>query len=351
MRIEVHKIVSCGFYRRGSADAPIFGDLNSILTDLENWVQTRPNVAATATFEDMENIPERVLCSSFVRLSGQKGIGMALWYCSPSTEQGVAYIPMDKKPGEIRASEQPLPTNGIAGWPRYFWIEPEQSIVAALIPEGGVRSANSGLPAARSYLESFLSYFSPYVVWEQTSSDQTSQKNAIKGYRKDKSQSPDNTVTPRFETKPLTLPGPLDEIRGQRMNISKFVSTTKISRQVPDMRKSWEKAMQVLGWDEFNAPQDDHISFRLETAWNPGENELEDTIEKWRQRRLEVKEHVGVRIKGDAKILWFDRAKCTDEIEIGKDLERALHWGPRQVERVVKLAEPHVRQLIAGTKE
>jgi hypothetical protein len=60
LRIEVHRITSCGFYRRGSF-ASCFGGLNSFLDELETWIQTRSNVAATATFTDPENIPERVL--------------------------------------------------------------------------------------------------------------------------------------------------------------------------------------------------------------------------------------------------------------------------------------------------
>jgi hypothetical protein len=346
LRIEVHRITSCGFYRRGSF-ASCFGGLNSFLDELETWIQTRSNVAATATFTDPENIPERVLCSCFVRLSGQ-GVGMALWYCSPSTEQGVAYIPMDEKPGEIEAAEQRLPTNSIAGWPRYFWIEPEQSIVTALIPSGAVTTAGSGLPSARSYLESYLSYFSSHVVREETSANPSTQENTIKGYRNNENEPPDKTVVPKFKTQPITLPGPIDEIRQQRENIRKFVSTTKISRHMPDVREKWEKAMQYLGWDAFKPPQDDNISFRLETAWQPGENDLEEVIEKWRQRSREINERAGVRLKGGSGVLWFDRTKCADEIEIDDELENALHWRPRQIEQVIRMAEPQVRQLIAS---
>lgn len=193
----MHTIRSCGFYRRGSA-SPCFGNSARIIDQLENWIQTRPNVAATATFTDPENIPEHVLCSSFVRISG-RGVGMALCYCSPSTDQGVAYIPMDEKPGEIEASEQRLPSNSIAGWPRYFWIEPEQSLMIALIPSGAVRSSTSGLPAARSYLESYLSYCSPFVVYEETSSTGSTQQNLIKGYRNDENQSPDDMLVPHTQ--------------------------------------------------------------------------------------------------------------------------------------------------------
>ncbi len=103
-----------------------------------------------------------------------------------------------------------------------------------------------------------------------------------------------------------------------------------------------------MGWDAFKPPQDDNISFRLETAWHPGENDLEEVIEKWRQRSREINERAGVRLKGDSGVLWFDRTKCTDEIEIDDELENALHWRPRQIEQVIRLAEPQVRQLTAS---
>jgi hypothetical protein len=47
-------------------------------------------------------------------------------------------------------------------------------------------------------------------------------------------------------------------------------------------------------------------------------------------------------------VLWFDRTKCADEIEIDDELENALHWRPRQIEQVIRMAEPQVRQLIAS---
>ncbi len=126
----------------------------------------------------------------------------------------------------------------------------------ALIPSGVVRFSASGLPAARFYLESYLSYCSPFVVYEETSSTGSTQQNLIEGYRNDESQSPDDTLVPKFETQPITLPGPLDEIREQRQNIRKLVSTTKISGHMPDVREKWEKAMQFLGRDSFK-PQED----------------------------------------------------------------------------------------------
>ncbi len=105
--------------------------------------------------------------------------------------------------------------------------------------------------------------------------------------------------------------------------------------------------MQFLGWDSFKPPEDDNISFRLETAWHPGEDELEDVIDQWRQRSREINERAGVRLKGASGVLWFDRAKCTDEIDIGDELEYALHWRPHQIEEVIRMAEPRVRRLIA----
>jgi hypothetical protein len=312
---------------------------------LKNWVQSRPNVAATATFTDLENIPEQVLCSAFVPISPQ-GIGLALWYCSPSTEQGVAYIPMNKKPGELEAAEQKLPGDSIAGWPRYFWIDPEKSLVVALMPNGAVRAGGSGLPSARRYLESYLYYFSPFVVCDKQESSQTSKEDSIKGWRKDSSEIPDKKLVPKFETQPLLLPGPLDKIRAQVKDIRKLVTSARISRNIPDVRLSWEKAMTLLGWEAFRSPGTDKLSLRVETDWRPTEDELEEIIMQWQHRSQQIGERVGVRLTGGSNILWFDSARCIDEVEIGNKLENSLHWRPRQIKDVIEKAEPKVRRLI-----
>ncbi|MDY0144141.1 MAG: hypothetical protein RBR97_19850, partial [Bacteroidales bacterium] len=65
MEFEIFKIQKCGFYKKSQH---CFADLNDLLVTLNDWVGSRPNVAATATFQDLESIPEQVLCSCCVQI-------------------------------------------------------------------------------------------------------------------------------------------------------------------------------------------------------------------------------------------------------------------------------------------
>jgi hypothetical protein len=83
----------------------------------------------------------------------------------------------------------------------------------------------------------------------------------VLGWCSDPSASPDPTLTACFETKPLSLPGPLDQIRYMQPEIRKLVTSYSVTQDVPGMRNGLERAMQVLGWDRYRAPEGDKKSF------------------------------------------------------------------------------------------
>jgi hypothetical protein len=345
MKIELYAISRCGFYSRGNSDS-LFGELSDTLSGLDSWVGSRSNVAATATFEDSESTPEQVLCSTFTVVDGM-GAGLALWFRMPATERGVAYIPVNGKPGKLHASEQRLPTDSIAGWPRYFWIEPEKAILVALVPNGPIKVRSSGLPQARKYFQAYLREHSPFVVRNTESSTRTSETSLIRGWRAHDSDPADNTLSAKFETGPVVLPGPLDQIRAEHHNIRKLVTTTTLGLDVPDMRTRLERALQIIGWDIFQPPEKERLNFRMEVDWTPSQDELEKMINQWQTHAVVSRQRVGVKLSGSNTILWFDRARCTGEIVLDENLEMSLHWGPSQLGEVIRIADPLVRRLVA----
>jgi hypothetical protein len=253
------------------------------------------------------------------------------------------------------ASEQRFPDNSIPGWARYFWVDPARNLLVTLIPGGGVRNRNSGLPSARQYLQSFLHGFSPYAVTRILGSGPHFEDREVLGWRSDPSASPDPTLTARFETKPLSLPGPLDQIRYMQPEIRKLVTSCSVMRDVPGMRTGLEQAMQVLGWDRYRAPEGDKLNFRFETDWQPTKSELEGVIEAWERRNARaliggapVNDRVGVKTRGESGTKWFDRASCSDEMDLGQPLENSLHWTPQELTDIIQSVREPVAQLAAA---
>jgi len=319
---------------------------------LNDWVGSRPNVAATATFQDLESIPEQVLCSCCVQIPAI-GFGLALWNKTPATEQGVAYIPMDARPGQFTASEQRFPNNSIPGWARYFWIDPARNMLVTLIPEGGIRNKNSGLPSARQYLQSFLHAFSPYAITRCSEDGQHFENREILGWRNDPTVSPDLTLAAFFKTNPLSLPGPLDQIRSLQPVIRKLVTSYAVTRDVPDLYSGWERALQFIGWDRYRAPEGDKLNFRFETDWQPTLNELEAEICAWEERITQTfigegagYNRVGIKVRGESGTIWFDKARCIDEVDLGQELENALHWTPDQIISIIQSIQNKVDNLL-----
>ena len=348
MRIDLYRITRCGFYARGKSQLQ-FGGLSNFLDEFVSWVANRPDVSATATFEEPGNIPDQILCSACTRLENE-GVALSLWNRAPGTENGVAYIRMDGKPGAVDATERKLPKNSVAGWPRFFWIDPQSSVLVALIPEGTYRTRSAGLPAARRYLRAYLEKYSPYAVTAVTSEDAISQNLQILGWRDYDEESPDPTLRVKFDTRPIFLPGPIEEILANYINIRKLVTSVRVRRDVPDIRSSWEKAMESLGWDAFQMPDQDCLNFRFEVDWQPTHNELQRTIGRWKQSFNNMEQRTGVMLRGSSKVLWFDKARCTNALKLDEHLEKALHWGPSDLEKVVKASQSRVRKLISLTK-
>jgi hypothetical protein len=99
----------------------------------------------------------------------------------------------------------------------------------------------------------------------------------------------------------------------------------------------------------------DKLNFRFETDWQPTKSELEGVIEAWERRNARAliggapgHDRVGVKTRGESGTKWFDRASCSDEMDLGQPLENSLHWTPQELTDIIQSVREPVAQLAAA---
>lgn len=340
MKIDLHNITRCGFYEQGSARMPLFGDLSAWHNDFIKWVQGRQSVALTTTFQDQDAKSPMVYCAGTVQQGS--GFGLILWHGVPATEKGIAYIKMDAPPGKVDAQEAQLDQNSIPGWPSYFWILPQQGLLARLQPTGKIRNRSTGLPACRDYLQGWLRSHSCYVERIARSDAPDGAEFEI-AWRPTVVSASRTDLSVHFESQPLTTPCALDEIRRRHDEIRKLVHSVQINRALPADHNWLNQLMSVMGFDGFSSPETDRLSFRWDTDWRPELAELEMLISRQNvSGERDRRERQAVRLKGDPHLYWLDGGPVRDEVLLPDDLEHALHWSPQQLEQAWSTATSQV---------
>jgi hypothetical protein len=342
MKIELHNINACGFYQRAST-TPLFGGLNEWVYEFYQWIHSRPNVASTTVFEGLD-----VYCAGCI--PGLDGIGVKLWHGTPATESGVAYIDMSDLPGgSVTASEQPMPSNSIPGWPSFFWILPESHMIVTLQHTGRIRNRSTGIPQLRDYFEGYLKLFSPYVVFGTQHHSSDVFASEVTGYRPLNGTDAYSDLYLRMGTSPCELPSELEVIFSQSDRITKLVSTVQISRSLPLELGMLESALHTFGWGNYSAPAKDLINMHWETDWQPNSEELDGLIQGYRARCVSdlKKERVGVRFRGEAGTHWLDTINAHAEVVLPEELEHALDWNGEQIQQAWQCAQGVVQLLLA----
>ena len=332
MRIELHQIARCGFYERAQPK-PLFGHPSDWGATLPAWVRTRANVAATTTFDAVEGQPT-VYCAACVE--EDEGFGLVLWHSMPATESGVAYIPMAASPNAVAASEERLPEHSIPGWPSYFWVLPAARRIVVLHPTGKIRNRGTGLPAVRDYLRAFLERFSPFVALADAGEPdpRADASRAILGWRAHPTHVPRNDLRVRFDTRPVEVPCVLDAIRQRCADIRKLIHSVQVTHALPVERARLEQLLSISGWSTpYRTPEQDRLSFRWESDWQPSPDELDELIAEAQRRQPtpERRDRAGVRFVGDDRVHWLDTESVRDEVLLPEPLENALTWSQEQL--------------------
>ncbi|MBA3474873.1 MAG: hypothetical protein H0T57_16900 [Rubrobacter sp.] len=329
MDIHIYRLTKCGFYARGEEE-PEFGYIGEWWDHFEEWVAEKEDVSLTATFNRPEEVPRRLYCADTVR-DEHGNFGVALWNEAPAYRGNVAYLPLDGRVGQVQARTTRFPTGSIAGWPTYLWFLPRRSLVVALSPEdfGGYRG--SGIRQAREYFHSYLGSRSRYARYRTLEEYETQSNDLITGYCLPHEEEPDAGLRPRFETRPLYGPGPLQEILNGYRDIRKIVKSYNIEVSLSNPPSRIERALDLfmaqprdVGFEE--REEVDRRRFRIESTWHPSKEAVLREIEEWESRDPADNYWVGVYFDGDSQIRRFDKEKGKVSVELNSNIADQPLW-------------------------
>ena len=223
-----------------------------------------------------------------------------------------------------------------AGWPTYFWLMPNEAIIAALIPEG---FRGSGIPHARKYFGEYLKVRSGYC--------------RPGGYNRPGSHEP-LPLVPRFETNLARTPGRLDEIANKWEDIRKYVTRTSYepprasAAQTSDIQssiRSWlpESVRRTHVESKRRKPR----TFDLEADWRPNSRDaVVQVIRAWDDEISDDNYWAGVRDK-DGRLYRFDNMICREPIAIAGELDTDPRWDTETLLRAWEEARLQAHSLIS----
>ncbi len=194
----------------------------------------------------------------------------------------------------------------------------------------------TGLPAVRDYLRAFLERFSPFAALADAGEpDQrpTRRARSSAGARIPL-MSPRNDLRVRFDTRPVEVPCVLDTIRQRCADIRKLIHSVQVTHALPVERARLEQLLSISGWSTpYRTPEQDRLSFRWESDWQPSPDELDALIAEAQRRQPtpERRDRAGVRFVGDDRVHWLDTESVRDEVLLPEPLENALTWSQEQL--------------------
>ena len=300
-KILFYQINSCGFYKYGHQD-PEFGNISSLLSDLKNWIHDL-TLIQRATYEVREGDDlEKSYCVNCVRRNNQYLITM--WNQIPTTQNNaVAAISADSTLNAPEYSFNEFPENTIPGYATYFWIIPEQNLLATI----RFHHSKNGHKNFTKYLNEFMAKFSSYVV-----SEDNDDINEIIGYREtddDEAQA----LHSRFQDSIYKKDGRIEYISQHQNRITKIIRKNRLSITEPDDRNFFSRMMDRVLLQDVN-PEHTDIKVKYEVNYTPSQEQLQQMIGEWDVENETRWDDIGFNIAGTT--YWLSHSTAKDEVDL-----------------------------------
>lgn len=300
--ITFFDIKKCGFYKLRDA-APLFGGVDDILTQLQAW-SAGAELSHTKLFdpgEDSDDDPVYL----FGLKKGAAGWLVATWNEVPHTESGVASVSMNSKVGEEKVHMNGVVENSIPGYATYFWILPDQNLLAT------VRFSNkSGQPGLVAYLERFMERFSRYAVIGQ----RDNQDVAI-GYTNKRDGVPIQNVKPRFKTLLHQKPGTVEFFIDRVAQIKRVVRRAHLSTTTVIQTTMWQNIVKFVHGEANRANVSDQRVY-VEVDYRPTVVELSQMIDAERALQHRGHDDLGFVLDGEQKPHWLSGTRASGAITL-----------------------------------
>jgi len=314
-KITFYQIKDCGFYQRGE-DAPEFGSVLQLLTDLDDWSNGKPLVE-TKTFEPRDG--QDIHPAYLLDIKSLNGSWLlTTWNQTPAHESGLASVRGESSVGEAEVVMNAVNPGTIPGFATYFWFLPSRGLFASV----RFQHLWTGQKSLQCYLESFLETFSRHVVFGEDEDAQV----VVVGYQENAGDEPRH-LYPKFRTSLVQKPGRRDFIRQNVDSVRKVLRKTTLRlNRVPD--HAWWQ--DLLHKTKMSEPQvkPEHVKIQYEMITALSLTDVDAMIEDWDAHHEREWDDYGFELRGESnKTHWFSHslARAEFELNVERDNEEVVN--------------------------
>lgn len=317
-KISFYSIERCGYYQQG-ATTPEFGDIGSILSQLQTWVsQENFSLEETCTYDvgDAEDLL-RTFCFDIINNGVTGDYLLTTWNETPSNHGRIAAVSAGNRVGEATVHLNTIPPDTIPGYGTYFWFIPSHDIFATIRFQHTVNGHRNLVRYFNSFLEQHTDHT---VMYEDENGD-----IEIEGYQLSANDDIQE-LRPSFVSRPLRQSGEIDLLRRKRNKIRKVVRKSILDLGDGENLSLWQRMLDHLGVGE-NNPDREEVRVEYSFPLTPTQEEFNNIIETWEESGMSWWNDVGFKFESENQIRWLSNAlvKHTLAIDVQRDNDETVN--------------------------
>lgn len=303
LKINWYSVKSCGYYEAGEGQ-PEFCGFRQLLTQVRSWAfKSELRLEESCTFEpDEVGLNLRAFFFDLAETNNGE-ILLVTWNETETLDGSMASVSGSDPVGSAQVDKQDVPPGHIPGYPTYFWILPDRGKFCT-IRFGSRLNGHQGL---KHLLRSFLISFSEHVV--RDNDDDTK----VVGYRQNE-QEESLPLMPLYDSGPIRVLGPIEQIRANRATIVKVCRKSELSIDEPDDRNRLERVFSYLGFVDAT-PAKDELRIYTEIEHAPSHQELESLIGEFENEHGSRWADIGFKFRGDPETHWLGTSLVKDSFQ------------------------------------
>lgn len=326
----LYGVSKCRYHDENAATS--FCDLGLVLDDLQAWLKGLASIGESCTYEPSQDDSFlRTFCLDIKPLEIERAVLVATWNELSSVEDGVQLISSGAAIGEAEVSTVAIDALSVPGYPAFFVLLPEKSLLLNLRFEQRL----NGMSAFRRFVLGFMQESAKWCVWQQD--------NKLLGYAEDQEVVVGDFL-PEFATSMGRRASNLDWFRQEVGNIRKIVHRKLIRPVIESHRTYLDMTFEFLGLKP-NKRLRANIDFECDFKIRLNEDKLQKIIDEYERVGLDDGwTDVGfVMAKDGQKKHWLSGSICREKIL--KDIRRT-ESGTIDIDHLVEILNESLGDII-----
>jgi hypothetical protein len=308
--LTFYRIDKCGYYARRQT-TPAFGTVDEIFDDLGTWIRDK-ELGDTCPFGPNYHGFLGTYCFNLTKHSNGDFL-FVTWNTTPNSNGRVASVDPRSTVGSPIVDLTTLPPNFIPGYPTYFWILPNQSIMATIT----FQHALNGQSAVQRLVRNFAAKFSRFVATRDDDNDDAD--IVVDGYR-DSIGGEIRHLYPRFRTKLIRNRTRLAELRDNHTSIRRIVRKSTISTDNDADRSLWQDFLLNLGMDSRQNVRP--IEIKYEIKLTPSADDFDQIVTTFEKLPNRDWDDVGFVFEG-GETQWLSSTIARENLTLDVERENA----------------------------